>query len=94
MPLNRTEILRVALRGETIGSLVLIPATPNRPWLLSQQDVTIATVALPPEASFTAIFRELQTQAAGLVRTGWRRPTTLMRPAIAPGAARTARPMT
>ena len=64
MPLNRTEILRVALRGETIGSLVLIPATPNRPWLLSQQDVTIATVALPPEASFTAIFRELQTQLA------------------------------
>ena len=64
MPLNRTEIFRIALHGETVGSLVLIPATPNRPWLLSHQDVTIATVALPPEASFNAIFRELQTQLA------------------------------
>ena len=64
MPLNRTEIFRIALPGETIGSLVLIPATPNRPWLLSQHDVTIAAVALPPEANFTAIFHELQAQLA------------------------------
>lgn len=67
MPLNRTEIFRIALRGETAGSLVLIPATPNRPWLLTRADVIIVTVSLPPEASFSAIFRELE---AGLAAQG------------------------
>ena len=66
MPLHRTELFNMPLPRETSDSPPLIPATPNRPWLLSDQEVTLATVALPPEASFSAIFHQLQAQMASL----------------------------
>ncbi len=54
----------MALRGESVGSLTLEPATTLRPWLLARQGVTIASIDLPPEASLTELFRRLQAHLA------------------------------